>query len=135
MKKLILVISLMFLCAYAYGDNLPVFKIPSNEAYDLFNYSYSSPNAVTNEAGKKQESKTSKNLGLKIYGIFISDGEKVVLIGDKILKEGDVINGYTVKKINDNEVVLAKGNSVIVEKLTLSEYNGVLFDNNTIKSK
>jgi len=134
-RNLAILSFLIFLSVNVYGDNLPAFKIPANENYELFVYSYTGPSIVEEEVNQKKEVSKVKNLGLKIYGIFISDGKRVVLIGDKILKEGDIIKGYIVKKIESDRVEFVKGNNVIVKKLKSFGSNGVFLDNNTIKSE
>ncbi len=134
MKKIMFVVYLAFIASLsAYGDEFPIFKLPSNLHYNLFNYSYTPP-GLSNEQESKKLNSVSKELNMNIYGIFISDGKRVVLIDDKILKEGDKIDGYLIEKITDSEVIFSKGNKVVTKKLTLPGAKKVIFDNNTIKN-
>ncbi len=135
MKKIMFIVSLVFVASLpTYGDEFPIFKLPPNLHYNLFNYSYTPP-SLSNKQESKKLNYVSKELKMNIYGIFVSDGKRVVLINDKILKEGDKIDGYLIKKITDSEVIFSKGNRNITKKLALPGTEKVIFDNNTIKSK
>ena len=134
MRRISFAFAFVFIiCFSVYGGEFPVFKLPSSLNYNLFNYSYTVP-TLANEKEKNQIKSVSKELNMNIYGIFISDGKRVVLINDRILKKGDKIDGYLIKKITNNEVIFAKGNSVVTERLNMPGSNKVIFDNNTIKS-
>ncbi len=134
MRKYIIhtIIAYLFaLYSLAWGVEIPLFKLPSNDRYKLFEYN---PNVSTQvNVQKKQAIKKNTNTGLKIYGIFISDGKRVVLIGDKIYKEGQKVGDYTIKEIKNDRIILLKGSREIVEHLE-QQSNPVKFQNNTIET-
>jgi len=132
MKKYALLLFVLSVsCSFAWGVEIPLFKLPSNGRYKLFEYN---PNiSIQVNIQKKQAIKKNTNIGLKIYGIFISGGKRVVLIGDKIYKEGQKVGDYTIKEIKNDRIILLKGSREIVEHLE-QQSNPVKFQNNTIET-
>jgi len=63
------------------------------------------------QAPTTRESPSSPSLVLN--GIFFSEDEGYALINNKILREGDTIEGVTVEKIDLDEVELKSGDSTI----------------------
>lgn len=61
--------------------------------------------------------KRKRALKLNLYAISIKDNNSVALINDRIVKIGDMIAGYTLKKINKKSVVLTDGAKAITLKL------------------
>lgn len=66
---------------------------------------------VTKSARKK------RTLKLHLYAISIKDNNSVALINDRIVKIGDMISGYTLKKIYKKSVLLSNGAKTITLKL------------------
>ncbi|AEA34108.1 hypothetical protein [Hippea maritima] len=129
MRLLFLAFIIFFITPLAFGGGFPIFKLPSNEKYKLFEYS--PEKEIQNKNIKIQKKKP--DFEFKIYGVFISDGQKIVLIGKKIYKEGDKIGDYTIKKIENSKVVLSKDSREIVKTIS-NDTNPLLFDNDTLKT-
>ena len=64
-----------------------------------------------------QVTKKKRTIKLNLYAISIKDNNSVALINDRIVKIGDMIAGYTLKKINKKSVVLTDGAKAITLKL------------------
>ncbi|WP_025270337.1 hypothetical protein [Hippea sp. KM1] len=114
MKKSVILACLVFLPLMANAHKLPVFHIPPNNKYNLFNYTYSPPIKPQNTTQSSEPSSPDIN----ISGIFLSGGKRVVLIDYQILKEGDKIKGYTIEKILDGKVILSKGQRRIIKSIS-----------------
>ena len=52
-----------------------------------------------------------------LKGIIYSQGEPLAVIGDEVLREGEVIGGYTISKIEEKRVILKKGGEGAILKL------------------
>jgi len=61
--------------------------------------------------------KKKRTIRLHLYAISIKDNNSVALINDRIVKIGDMIAGYTLKKINKKSVVLMDGAKALTLKL------------------
>lgn len=61
--------------------------------------------------------KKKRSVRLNLYAISIKDNNSVALINDRIVKIGDMIGGYTLKKINKKSVLLTDGAKAITLKL------------------
>lgn len=58
------------------------------------------------------------NVGsLKLSGIIFSKDEKVAIVNGEIVKEGDYIGNYIIDKIEENKVVLKKGDEKFILEL------------------
>lgn len=61
--------------------------------------------------------KKTKTINLRLHAVSMKDNNSVALINDKIVKIGDMISGYTLKKINKKQVILSDGQKTITLKL------------------
>ena len=61
--------------------------------------------------------KKTKTVNFKLHAVSMKDNNSVALINDKIVKIGDMISGYTLKKINKKQVILSDGQKTITLKL------------------
>ncbi len=52
-----------------------------------------------------------------LQAISMKDNNSIAIINDKIVKIGDIISGYTLKKIDKKRVVLSDGKKTLVLKL------------------
>jgi len=64
--------------------------------------------------------KKQRKAKLILYAISIKDNNSVALINDKMVKIGDMIEGYTLKKIEKKKIILSDGTRNIT--LTLDAY-------------
>ena len=60
---------------------------------------------------------SSENPGLSIEAVVGTGSGFHAVIGDRVVREGDVVNGYTVLKIRADRVELGKDGSVFVQKM------------------
>lgn len=68
---------------------------------------------------KEEKKEEIPEIIFELVGISWQEGYGFALIGEDILQENDVIEGYTVEKISSDYVILSKGDSTI--KLTLND--------------
>jgi mevalonate kinase len=65
----------------------------------------------------KQVKKKKRTTHFILQAISMKDNSSIAIINDKIVKLGDIISGYTLKKIEKKRVVLSDGNKTLVLKL------------------
>ena len=58
-----------------------------------------------------------KKISLKLKAISMAESMSVAMINNKVLAVGDLIDGYTVKNIQEKEVTLIKGEQTTILKL------------------
>ncbi len=96
-KKLIAFLVLIPLTAEA--SYIPMFTLPPNGVY-----------RITNNALVKHENKPIKlNIHITISATFVMGKKRAVLIGTKIYKEGDKVDGMVIKKIMLDKVIFKRG--------------------------
>jgi len=66
---------------------------------------------------KKSVAKKLRKINFHLFAVSIKANESVALINDKMVKEGDMISGYTVTNIGKKKVTLTKGKKTVVLNL------------------
>ncbi len=125
-RTFFVVILLLLLNINAYPVDFPLFNPPPND-YKLFKLN----NEIKNQPQQTEKQIKAPSSNLSINGIFKSQGQYFALINHKVCKKGDTVNGYTIKSIENNKVVLVKNG----EESTLilnSTPNIIFFSNDTV---
>ncbi|NQU67487.1 MAG: hypothetical protein HQ510_06045 [Candidatus Marinimicrobia bacterium] len=94
-----------------------VSEMEFEDDWDRDPFFYADDETITTEAKKPEEKEP--DIIFKLVGISWQGGYGFALIGEDILQENDVIEGYIVEKISSDYVILSKGDSTI--KLTLND--------------
>ncbi len=65
----------------------------------------------------KQVKRKKRAIHFILQAISMKDNNSIAIINDKIVKLGDIISGYTLKKIKKKRVVLSDGKKTLILKL------------------
>jgi len=99
MKKLIVAL-LLLTSTTAHAYLIPAFTMPPSGVYRILNPSMLS----------KKKKPIKINIHITISAIFVMGNKKAVLIGTKIYKEGDKVDGMIIKKITLDKVIFKRSN-------------------------
>ncbi len=58
-----------------------------------------------------------ENPGLSVEAVVGTGNDFYAVIGERVVREGDVVNGYTVLRIHADQVELGKDGSVFIQKM------------------
>ncbi len=113
------IIAFLYSCS-AFAGNLPLFELPENYNYHLFDYK---PKDIVIKNARREilndnikiDNIQAKSLSKAIKGIFLTENGNWVLLDTIICTKGDIFDGYRIEEIKNDKVIFSKnGRKVVV---------------------
>ena len=99
MRRTVIAFLMVFLPLTADAYFLPMFSLPPNGVYRI----------ISKSMTEKKQKPIKLNIHITISATFVMGKKRVVLIGTKIYKEGDKVDGMVIKKITLGKVIFKRG--------------------------